>query len=361
MPPCLQVNDADDQMHELRLDDDTFLNLSAEILRRGASFQFRAHGSSMAPFIRDGDLLTVAPRDPSEMDIGDVALYRTHRDRVVAHRVVAKSVQHGHWTLVTQGDARLHPDSPVPGERLLGRIACIRRGNRVYHLDRGPWRLAARLWLWLLPLRRGATHLVRAIRASALRALASLQALRLYRRVARSILGKRARVHRADARDAPAVARLFGSETLPGLRDPVGALAARAAEEGQPALLGTVGGRPAGSAVVRLFPDGESIYPGWWLLGPVVRARYRRAGIGRALLRRALSDAAEVGASWVYLLATEGDTATRSLAQEAGFLPASLPALQARLDDASFRPGEPRRIILACAVQSRTNRPRQYA
>jgi GNAT superfamily N-acetyltransferase len=344
-------------MRELRLDDESFLDLSAEILRQGGSFQFRAHGSSMAPFIRDGDLLTVAPCDPADLSVGDVALYRTQRDRIVAHRVVDKSVRRGEWTLVTQGDARLHPDSPVPGDRLLGRIARIQRGDRAYHLDRGPWRLAACLWLWLLPFRRAETRLARAVKTAALRVLGGLQSLPLYRRMAGSTLGKRARVRRAAARDAASLARLYGQETLPGLCLPVAALAARTTEEGGLALVAVMGSRPAGGAVVCRFPDGEPLYPGWWLLGPLVRARYRRAGIGRELLRCALSEAAEAGATWVYLLAAEDDAATRSLVQEAGFLPAGLPALQARLDDDPSRPGGPRRIILACAVQTRRHPP----
>ena len=61
-------------MRELGLDDDTFLDLSAEILRQGGSFQFRAHGSSMVPFIRDGDLLTVAPAEPTGLEIGDIGM-----------------------------------------------------------------------------------------------------------------------------------------------------------------------------------------------------------------------------------------------------------------------------------------------
>jgi GNAT superfamily N-acetyltransferase len=342
-------------MRELRLDDDSFLDLSAEILRQGGSFQFRAHGSSMAPFIRDGDLLTVVPCDPAGLEIGDVALYRTHRERIVAHRVVDKSAQRGEWTLVTQGDARLHPDRPVRGDRLLGRIARIQRGDRACHLDRGPWRLAARLWVRLLPLRRASSRLVRAVKGSALGGLSRLQALPFYRRVARRSFGARASLRRAGARDAPALARLFGGEMLPGLREPVSALAARTAEESGLAFIATVGGRPAGGVVVRHFPDGDPLYPGWWLLGPAIRARYRRAGIARELLRRALAEAAEDGATWVYLLAAEDDAATRSLARGAGFLPASLRALQARLDDPSW-PGEPRCIILACAVQARHHR-----
>jgi GNAT superfamily N-acetyltransferase len=343
-------------MRELRLDDDTFLDLSAEILRQGGSFQFRAHGSSMAPFIRDGDLLTVTPCDPAALVVGNVALYRTRRDRVVAHRVVRKSVQRGGWTLVTQGDARLHPDSPVPGDCLLGRITRIQRGDRVFQLDRGPWRLAARLWPRLLPLRRGAARLVRAVKTTALRVLNGTQALPLYRRLAHRTFGEGACVRRAGADDASGLARLLGGEMLPGLRESIGALALHTAEEGGPALFATVGGRPAGGVAVRHFSDDVPLYPGWWLLGPVVRARYRRAGIGRGLLRRALLEAAEAGATWVYLLATQDDAAVRSLAQQAGFLPASLPALQARLDDRSC-PGEPRRIILACAVQARKHHP----
>ena len=77
-------------MRELRLDDKAFASLSAEILRQGDSFQFRAHGLSMTPFIRDGDLLTIAPVDAAELEIGDVVLYRNRRDRAGSHPNAAR-------------------------------------------------------------------------------------------------------------------------------------------------------------------------------------------------------------------------------------------------------------------------------
>ena len=336
-------------MRELRLDDDTFLDLSAEILRQGGSFQFRAHGSSMVPFIRDGDLLTVAPTDPGSIEVGQVVLFRTRRDRLLAHRLVRKSHLGGEWILEMQGDARLSSDRPVPGERVLGRVVRVQRDGRIHHPDRALWLLAARLWIRLLPLRRVLTRVMGTVTGAALNILGGLQSLRAYRRLAERTVGARAQIRPAGTGDAASLGRLFGQETLPGVRQTIGVLARNVAQECCLALIATVGHRPAGAVALRSFPDDHPLYPGWWLFGPVVRARYRRAGIGRELLHQAVEDAASRDIAWIYLLAYADDAATRGLAAEAGFLPATLPALQARLDDPRWD-GEPRRVVLGCAV-----------
>ena len=340
-------------MRELKLDGNAFADLAAQILRQGGSFQFRARGSSMTPFIRDGDLLTIAPVDAADLQIGDVALYRTRRDRVVAHRVVGRAMEGGEPLLETRGDARLDSDSPVPADDVLGRAVRLRRGDRAFRLDRGLWRLVARLWVAVHPLRCAAARLVRGTRELALRSLQALQALRPYRRLARSRFGARARYRPALTGDAEDLQRLFGRQSLPGIRGSAGALARRiaAGESDGLALVATVGERPAGCVALRRFPDDQPLYPGWWLLGPVVRARYRRAGIGRELLRLAWEGAAAEGATWVHLLACEDDSATRHLARTAGFLPASLPDLQRFLEEPG-RQGE-RHIVLSCALTPR--------
>ena len=189
-------------MRELRLDDDTFLDLSAEILRQGGSFQFRAHGSSMAPFIRDGDLLTVAPTAPARLEIGDVVLFRTRRDRLLAHRLVHKSERGGEWILEMQGDARLSSDRPVHGERVLGRVVRVQRDGRTYRPHRGPWLLAARLWIRLLPLRRVLARVAGAVTGAALSILQGLQSLPAYRSLAQRTVGARRGVSPAQ-RAAP--------------------------------------------------------------------------------------------------------------------------------------------------------------
>ena len=342
-------------MRELRLDDDAFADLAAQILRQGGSFQFRARGSSMTPFIRDGDLLTIAPVDPTGLRIGDVAFCRTHRDRVFAHRVVGRTIQASELFLETRGDARLASDSPVPAASVLGRAVRLRRGDRVHRLDRGPWRLAARLWVGVHPLRATAARMVRGTKGLALRSLQALQSLPPYRRLARRMVGAQARFRPAGTGDGDDLQRLFGRQSLPGVRGSDGALARRiaAGELDGLAIMATVAGRPAGCVALRRFPEDESLYPGWWLLGPVVRARYRRAGIGGELLRLALEEAAAEGATWVRLLAFEDDIATLALAGRVGFLPASLPALQARLQEPDHRGQRRRRVILSCALPPR--------
>ena len=340
-------------MRELKLDDDAFADLSAQILRQGGSFQFRARGSSMTPFIHDGDLLTIAPADLTDLQIGDVILYRTRRDRVVAHRLVGRVREHGELVLQTRGDARLDSDSPVPADGVLGRAVRLQRGDRVMHLDHGPRRLAARLWIALHPLLRVAARLVRRTKELALCLLQALQSLPPYRRLARSKVGARARYRPAATRDAKDLARLCGRNSLPGIRGSSGALARRiAAGEGEGlALVATVGGGAAGCVALHRFPDDQTLYPGWWLLGPVVRARYRRAGIGGRLLRLALEGAAVEGATWAHLLAREDDIATRALARKAGFLPASLPELQGLLEEPGHQ--SERYIVLSCALPPR--------
>ncbi len=77
----------------------------------------------------------------------------------------------------------------------------------------------------------------------------------------------------------------------------------------------------------------------------------RLANSARYLTSRPELVPTQPGVAWIYLLAYEDDAATRALAQEAGFLPATLPALQARLDDPP-RPGEPRRVVLGCALSA---------
>ena len=345
-----------DPLRELRLDDDAFADLSAQILRQGGSFRFRVGGSSMIPFVRDGDLLTIAPVDAADLRIGDVALYRTHLDRVVAHRVVGRAIRDGELVLETRGDARLVSDSPVPASRVLGRAVRLQRGDRVRRLDRGPWRLAARIWVWVHPLRCAAARLVRSVKGLALKVLQAIQSLPPYRRLARGWIGAGARYRPAEPGDAADLARLFGQESLPGIRGSAGSLVRRivAGELDGLALMANVGDRPAGCVAVARFPDDNPLYPGWWLLGPLVRARHRWAGIGGELLHLALEEAAAERATWVYLLVSEDDTATLAFARKAGFLPASLPALQARLEEPDAT--GVRRIILSCALPVRRNR-----
>jgi hypothetical protein len=122
----------------------------------------------MAPFIRDGDVITVSPLENSLPGVGEVvAFVRPEDGNLVVHRIVGRR---GRASLV-QGDSVAEgTDGLVPAACLVGRVTRVERDGREVWLGLGPERTAiawlSRMgllvplstWLasWLKPLlRRG--------------------------------------------------------------------------------------------------------------------------------------------------------------------------------------------------------------
>ena len=91
-------------MREVNVTHAEFAELSAEVLAQGGFLHFRAHGFSMVPFIRDGDLLTIQAVESTTLHVGDVLFYRTGWGRLIAHRVVERSIQDNQVILKMRGD-----------------------------------------------------------------------------------------------------------------------------------------------------------------------------------------------------------------------------------------------------------------
>jgi signal peptidase I len=107
-----------------------FDGLAADILGQGSYLRFRAHGNSMAPFIRNGDMVLVEPKKASELRIGDIVFYRRPSGRHVAHRLISKSGNDGSLVLTTRGDNLKHLDASVFQEQVLGRVIRIEAQGR---------------------------------------------------------------------------------------------------------------------------------------------------------------------------------------------------------------------------------------
>jgi signal peptidase I len=113
------------------------------ILKRGVSFRFQARGSSMQPFIRDGDVVTVSPGPVGEMRLGDVVAFcHPNTGRLVVHRLVGR--RPGGYLL--RGDNALEEDGLIPPEKVLGLVTQVERRGRKVRLGQGPER---RLLAWL--------------------------------------------------------------------------------------------------------------------------------------------------------------------------------------------------------------------
>jgi hypothetical protein len=119
----------------------------AELLRaateRGVPLRTRARGFSMSPFIRDEDVLTIAPMNGRAPRVGEVVAF-VHPDsgRLAIHRVIAR-VAAG-W--LARGDNCPKPDGVVPPGAILGVLIRVERDGRHARLG-----LGAEGWLiaWL--------------------------------------------------------------------------------------------------------------------------------------------------------------------------------------------------------------------
>jgi len=329
-----------------------FAELSADILRRGTCLRFEAHGQSMAPFIRDGDVLTIAPAPAVALRRAEVAFYRTGAGRMAAHRVIGRRVQDGQVVLLTRGDAVLGPAERVPAGQVLGRVVSLHRGEKEVSLDQGGHRLVPLLWVRSFPLGPILLQLARAGRQGALGLLQRLQALKPYRLLAGAAIGRRVAYRPATAADASALARLYCPARLAEMAAPT-EIVARQLEQRRDCgatWVASVGGTIAGAAIATPAPEQAHLYPDWWLFGPLVRTRYRGAGIGEGLVRLALEKAAAEGACRVYLRVPEKDRPAIRLFRGLGFRPASLPALE----EQGQTPGESRWILLARSMGAGT-------
>jgi hypothetical protein len=135
-----------DAIHPVNKDKDKTLSLSGpalkellqSVIQKGLPFRFKARGSSMSPFIKDGDILTVSPLGKVPPRIGDIVIFiHPVSASVVVHRLVAKR---GNVYRV-KGDNSQGMTTLLPRENVLGRLDRLERNGSRVLLGLGPERL----------------------------------------------------------------------------------------------------------------------------------------------------------------------------------------------------------------------------
>ena len=118
------------EVPDLAINGQGLVALATALLGAGAALRFRARGSSMEPFILDGDVLTVEPATIAAVRVGDVILHKLGPGAPVAHRVLKKICKAGACFALARGDAqRAHLDR-VASADLLGRIVLAEREGK---------------------------------------------------------------------------------------------------------------------------------------------------------------------------------------------------------------------------------------
>lgn len=136
---------------ELILSGEVLVDLLKATLAKGLSLRFEAKGFSMTPFIKNGDVVTVAPLNHQPISIGKPAAFiHPLTKKLVIHRVIGRS----QGTYLIKGDNIFEPDRSVRKENILGWVSRVERNNREFFWGAGLERLAIALLsrLNLLPL-----------------------------------------------------------------------------------------------------------------------------------------------------------------------------------------------------------------
>ena len=133
-----------------------FIEMAKELLWRGDTLRCRASGSSMYPFIRDGDIITVEPIIASRIRYADIVFFQSDEGRVVVHRVIKIKKADGKVCMVTRGDTMRRTDGYLDGRGLLGRVTIVEKGGRALPVTGGAWRAANVIYTAALPFSKWA-------------------------------------------------------------------------------------------------------------------------------------------------------------------------------------------------------------
>jgi hypothetical protein len=122
-----------------------------KLLLAGQRIQINPIGYSMYPmFTSVTDSAIVDPVSTSLLKRGDVVLYRRPDGPLVLHRIY-KRTRAGYYLL---GDGQAVLEGPLPHDQMRGKLVTFIRKGRTISVKNPIYRLAASVWLILLPIRK---------------------------------------------------------------------------------------------------------------------------------------------------------------------------------------------------------------
>jgi len=123
-------------------------SLLNDILHSGAALRIKVTGTSMAPFIRGGETVTLVRS--AQYRTGDLVFFNNHQSRLTLHRIICSRRNHsGNRLFQTKGDAVGYFDNPLPVDQILGKVIEIEKkapffGCSLIRISSPFWRLTSR-------------------------------------------------------------------------------------------------------------------------------------------------------------------------------------------------------------------------
>ena len=142
-----------EERNDLTLSSAELLGLLRDLLSKGLSCRFQARGWSMAPFVNDGEVITITPLAGATPRIGEVfAFIHPEMQKPTVHRIIGKR---GETCLIKGDNNPCGADGYVLPRNILGRVSRVERKGRRVWIGLGPERILVaflsrtRLLLWL--------------------------------------------------------------------------------------------------------------------------------------------------------------------------------------------------------------------
>ena len=120
--------------HTQRMSGESIADLIGQLHIKNVPALIRARGSSMAPFIQDGDLMTILP--PKKTGLGDiVAFLKPESKEFIVHRIVGKSGTH----FIAKGDNVFGPSDLISSSNIIGAVIETKRSfGKIQRMGFGP-------------------------------------------------------------------------------------------------------------------------------------------------------------------------------------------------------------------------------
>lgn len=123
--------------------------LLEDILHFGTALRIRVTGKSMAPFILNGETVTLLK--DKEYKLGEIVLFSDYHKNLILHRIIhAKCENFSQAIIQTKGDATGCLDPPIAENMILGKVFEIEKtkpllGHTRIRMDSFFWRVVSRL------------------------------------------------------------------------------------------------------------------------------------------------------------------------------------------------------------------------
>lgn len=135
----------------LKIPDISLLEECISLLDEGHAVLLTAKGSSMLPFIRDGEKILLQKAGTYRR--GDIVLARTDDGKTVLHRIVSK--EGGKGGIVTlMGDHNLRKREICPEDGIKGKVESVTGKKGTRPTSSWKFRVLSSVWIALLPFRR---------------------------------------------------------------------------------------------------------------------------------------------------------------------------------------------------------------